>query len=348
MGYRGVGCKTCRMRRKALPEVNLFARFHVFDLQIVWWQTRGMSATVPPSTIDRLATRRSERELLGQLHGAPEARFLVLAGARAAISSSEDRRQASVRWFAADELARLKISTADALFLGGDRKTFSGRFAVALGDAEAEAHADALAPLVDLRSLLTQGVLAQDDFSLLAEAKMLSAWHETAKYCGRCGGKTQGRDGGWKVACTQCGAEQFPRVDPCVIMLVTHGENCILAHEPRFPEKMYSTLAGFVEPGEDIRSAVRRETLEEVGVPIGDVAFFGSQPWPFQHSLMIGCTAAALSDTITIDRKEIDDARWFGRSEVRDMLAMKHPRGLFVPGGHAIAHAMIRRWAEET
>lgn len=299
-------------------------------------------------SIDRLAPRRGVRDLLQQLHGAPDARFLVLAGSRAAIVSSADRRLAAVRWFSAAELGALGIETADALFLGGDTKTYSGLFSVMVDDAAAETHADALGPLVDVRSLLTQGVLTQSDFGVLAEAKMLSAWHQTARFCGRCGSPTQGKDGGWKVACTHCAAEQFPRVDPCVIMLVTQGDNCVLAHEPRFPEKMYSTLAGFVEPGEDIRSAVRRETLEEVGVKIGDVDFFGSQPWPFQHSLMIGCMAQAVSEAITIDRHEIVDARWFGRSEVRDMLAMKHPRGLFVPGGHAIAHAMIRRWAEGT
>lgn len=299
-------------------------------------------------SLDRLGPRRSDSAFLQRLHGEETVRFLILAGARAAIVSSEDRRRAAVRWFTASELAGIGILTANALFLGGDPKTGGGRFAVVLTDAEAEPHADALAPLVDLRSLLMQGTLGQDGFSLLAEAKMLSEWHMETKFCGRCGGATRIHDGGWKMTCTGCAAELFPRVDPAVIMLITHGENCVLAHEPRFPEKMYSTLAGYVEPGEDIRSAVRRETREEIGVELGDVDFFGSQPWPFPHSLMIGCTAEALDDNLVIDRTEISDARWFGRSEVRDMLAMKHSRGLFTPAGHAIAHALIRRWAEAT
>jgi NAD+ diphosphatase len=296
--------------------------------------------------IDRRSERRGDRAYLQELHGAADVKFLVIGGARAAIVSSEDRRRAAVRWFSDAELAALNISTANALFLGVEAKSRTGRFAVVLGDSEADAHMEALAPLVDLRSLVMQGVIGQESFGQLAEAKMLSEWHASAKYCGRCGSETRIKDGGWKIICTACAVEQFPRVDPVVIMLVVHGENCALAHEPRFPEKMYSTLAGFVEPGEDVRSAVRRETREEIGIEVGNVEFFGSQPWPFPNSLMIGCVAEALDDTITIDQNEISHARWFGRSEVRDMLSLKHAYGLFVPGGHAIAHALIRQWAD--
>lgn len=304
------------------------------------------SSFVPLPSLDRMSGRRSDRAFLARLHGAPEARFCILAGSRAAIVSSEDRRRAAVRWFSGPDLAAHGISTADALFLGADPTKAAGHFAVILDDAAAELHVEALTPLVDLRSLITQGVIGQDGFSLLAQARMLSEWHASARYCGRCGAPTRIHDGGWKMSCTACDSVQFPRVDPVVIMLITRDVNCVLAHEPRFPEKMYSTLAGFVEPGEDFRSAVRRETREEIGIELGRIDVFGSQPWPFPHALMIACTAEALSDGLTVDKTEIADARWFGRSEVRDMLAGKHPRGLFVPGGHAIAHALIRTWAE--
>lgn len=306
--------------------------------------------TVPPvalPSLDRQSGRRSDPAYLGELHGDAKARFCVLAGSRAAIVSSDDRKRAAVRWFAAPELSALGIATANALFLGVEPRGYAGHFAVILGDADAEPHAAALAPLVDLRSLITQGVLSQDGFSLLAQARMLAEWHASSRFCGRCGGGTRIHDGGWKVSCNSCGSEQFPRVDPVVIMLITKGVNCILAREPRFPEKMYSTLAGFVEPGEDVRSAVRRETREEIGVELGQIEFFGSQPWPFPHSLMIGCVAEAMSETLTVDKRELADGRWFGRSEVRDMLAGQHARGLFVPGGDAIAHALIRQWAEQ-
>lgn len=309
--------------------------------------TKPNPPSIPPvSALDRLSGRRSDGAFLRELHSAEGARFLVIAGSRAAIVSSEDRKRAAVRWFTGKELDALGIPTDNAIFLGGDTKTYTGRFAVIIDDAAAEPHGDALAPLVDLRSLITQGVIGQDGFSILAEAKMLSEWHNSTKFCGRCASPTRITDGGWKIHCTSCETVQFPRVDPVVIMLVTRGENVILAHEPRFPEKMYSTLAGFVEPGEDMRTAVRRETREEVGIEVGSVDFFGSQPWPFPHSLMLGCMAEALTDNIVIDRTEITAARWFGRSEVRDMLAGKHSRGLFLPGGHAIAHALVRQWVE--
>lgn len=311
-----------------------------------------MTKTKPPPApprpaLDRLSGRRSDRAFMRDLQDAEGARFLLIAGSRAAIVSSEDRKRAGIRWFTAAELQQMSISTDNVLFLGGETQTYTGRFAVAIDDAAAEAHAEALAPLVDLRSLVTQGVIGQDSFGMLAEAKMLAEWHASARYCGRCGSATAISDAGWKVVCSSCNSVQFPRVDPVVIMLITHGENVVLAHEPRFPEKMYSTLAGFVEPGEDMRTAVRRETREEIGIELGKVDFFGSQPWPFPQTLMLACTAEALDDTLTIDRNEISDARWFGRSEVRDMLAGKHSRGLFLPGGHAIAHALIRHWAEQ-
>lgn len=309
--------------------------------------TKSDTPAIPHTSLDRLSGRRNDGAFLRDLHGAQGARFLVLAGGKAAIVSSEDRKRAAIRWFSAAELDAASIATADAIFLGGDTQTFTGRFAVVLDEAAAERHAEVLAPLVDLRSLITQGVVSQDGFGILAEAKMLSEWHASSKFCGRCASPTRITEGGWKVTCPSCSAVQFPRVDPVVIMLVVHGENVALAHEPRFPEKMYSTLAGFVEPGEDMRSAVRRETREEIGIEIGRVDFFGSQPWPFPHSLMMACIAEALDDAMVIDRNEITDARWFGRSEVRDMLAGKHSRGLFLPGGHAIAHALVRQWAEQ-
>jgi NAD+ diphosphatase len=298
-------------------------------------------------SLDRQSGRRSDGAYLRDLHGEPQAGFCVLAGSRAAIVSNADRSKAAVRWFTAQDLAATGISTANAMFLGVEPKAHAGHFAVVISDAEAELATAALSPLVDLRSLITQGVIGQDGFSLLAEARMLSDWHASARFCGRCGAATRIHDGGWKLTCTSCAAEQFPRVDPVVIMLIVKDVNCVLAHEPRFPEKMYSALAGFVEPGEDIRSAVRRETREEIGIELGRIDFFGSQPWPFPHSLMIGCVAEALSDTLTVDKRELADARWFGRTEVREMLAGKHARGLFVPGGHAIAHALIRQWAEK-
>ena len=177
--------------------------------------------------------------------------------------------------------------------------------------------------------------------TLRGQARALAQWHENARCCGHCGGTTLVKDGGWRRKCWACGLEWFPRTDPVVIMLITDGERCLLAHEHRYGNKMYSTLAGFIEPGEDIEHAVRREVLEETNIQVGEVKYHSSQPWPFPHSLMLGCIGRALTTDITIDAGEIAEARWFSKADVRAMLERRHPEELTVPGKHAIANALI-------
>lgn len=158
------------------------------------------------------------------------------------------------------------------------------------------------------------------------------------------------RIGGFKRVCTSCNAEHFPRTDPVVIMLVTrktdNGDTCLLARSPHFAPLTYSCLAGFVEPGETIENAVRREVREESGLPVGQVTYHASQPWPFPYSLMIGCFAQGLSDQITLDYEELEDGRWFTRDEARAMLDNVHTQGLRTPPAGAIASALIRHWVE--
>jgi len=198
-----------------------------------------------------------------------------------------------------------------------------------------------LRPIVDLRSLAMQGAMPPEELSLCGMARALAQWHENARHCGHCGGQTRVKEGGWKRRCWACGQEWFPRVDPVVIMLITDGQRCLLAHEHRYGEKMYSTLAGFIEPGEDIAHAVRREVLEETGIRVGDVRYHTSQPWPFPHSLMLGCVGKAETTDLVIDTTELADARWFSRAEARQMLDRTHPEGLHVPGKQAIANVLI-------
>jgi NAD+ diphosphatase len=152
--------------------------------------------------------------------------------------------------------------------------------------------------------------------------------------------------GGYRRDCPACGAEHFPRTDPVVIMLAIDGERCLLGRQARFAAGMYSCLAGFVEPGETIEDAVRRETGEEAGIRIGRVGYHSSQPWPFPASLMIGCHAEAITTEVVPDEAELEDCRWFERDEVRTMLAGTHPGGLKTPPPIAIAYRLIRAWAE--
>jgi NAD+ diphosphatase len=146
--------------------------------------------------------------------------------------------------------------------------------------------------------------------------------------------------------CWACKTEWFPRTDPVVIMLVTDGDRCLLAHEHRFGDRMFSTLAGFIEPGEDVEHAVRREVLEETSIRVGEVKYHSSQPWPFPHSLMLGCIGRAETTEISVDSGEIAEARWFTREEARLMLERRHPEGLNVPGRQAIANALISSFVD--
>jgi NAD+ diphosphatase len=200
--------------------------------------------------------------------------------------------------------------------------------------------------VTDLRSIAVQGLVDPDHLPPIAEAKAVLHWHARHRFCPNCGAATQPVQGGWKRECPACKAEHFPRTDPVVIMLAIDGERCLLGRSPRFAPTMWSCLAGFVEPGEAIEDAVRRETREEAGIACGRVVYFGSQPWPFPSSLMIGCHAQALTRDIVVDRQELEDARWFSKQEIATMLMRKHPDGLTTPPPVAIAHHIIRAWLE--
>src|SRR3984893_4307788 len=201
--------------------------------------------------------------------------------------------------------------------------------------------------VADLRSIAVQGMVAADHLPPLAEAKAVLGWHARHRFCPNCGAATKLTQGGWRRDCPACKAEHFPRTDPVVIMLAIAGERCVLGRSPRFPQTMWSCLAGFAEPGESIEEAVRREVREEVGLDCARVTYFASQPWPFPSSLMIGSHAEALTDEIVIDKSEIEEARWFDREELKLMLSRQHPEGLAAPPPIAIAHHIISAFVEK-
>jgi NAD+ diphosphatase len=198
--------------------------------------------------------------------------------------------------------------------------------------------------VADLRGMATQGVVPPGELSAIAMAKSMVNWHQRHGYCANCGQRTAMKEGGWKRECPSCKAEHFPRTDPVVIMLVTHGDKCLLGRAPRFLPGMYSCLAGFVEAAETIEDAVRREVFEEAGIRCIDVSYYMTQPWPYPSSLMIGCTARATNEDIIVDRTELEDARWFDRDEVKLMITRKHPDGLAGPHPFAIAHHLLGQW----
>ena len=176
-----------------------------------------------------------------------------------------------------------------------------------------------------------------------ATARGLLEWHRTHGFCARCGQASVSAQAGWQRRCPGCHAPHFPRTDPVVIMLVTRANRVLLGRSPGWPDGMYSLLAGFVEPGETVEAAVRREVAEETGVPVGDVRFLASQPWPFPASLMLGCAAEATDDAISLDPAELEDAVWVGREEMVEVMGGRHPRLKPARRG-AIAHFLLQAW----
>jgi len=241
--------------------------------------------------------------------------------------------------------ARALGPATETVFLGLLDGTAQFGYGIAPAAAEALKTRDGF-HVTDLRSIAVQGLVDAEHLPAIAEAKAVLHWHARHRFCPNCGAATQLVCAGWKRNCPQCKAEHFPRTDPVAIMLAVDGEHCLLGRSPRFVPTMWSCLAGFIEPGEAIEDAVRRETREEAGITCGRVVYFHSQPWPFPSSLMIGCHAEALTREIVVDREELEDARWFSRGEIEAMLMRKHPEGLTTPPPVAIAHHLIRAWLE--
>ena len=239
-------------------------------------------------------------------------------------------RDAGAAWFAAD--------VSDWAAAGQDTASV-GAFA----DASAQ-HPTGLPGdhrFVDLRAAMTR--LPARDAEIAATARGVLGWHATHRFCARCGAPSDVAEGGWQRLCPACGARHFPRTDPVAIMLITDGDAALLGRSPHWPERMYSLLAGFVEPGETVEGAVRREVFEEAGVRVGAVRYLASQPWPFPSSLMLGCHGDALSREITLDPLELEDAMWITREELLAVHAGERAWPKPARAG-AIAHFLLERW----
>lgn len=197
----------------------------------------------------------------------------------------------------------------------------------------------------ELRQIMTR--LSPQDAEIAAAGRAILEWHRSHRFCARCGAASEWAMAGWQRDCPACGAKHFPRTDPVVIMLITHGNSVLVGRSPGWPEGMYSLLAGFIDPGETIEAAVRREVFEEAGVRVGKVGYLASQPWPFPASLMIGCRGEAVSADINIDPQEIEDAIWLTREEMLDVFAGHNPKVLPARRG-AIAHFLLENWLKDT
>ena len=249
------------------------------------------------------------------------------------------------------ELGLVRTEIADSLlgaeapciFLGLDGDT--AVFALDVTDAD-DAQIGRLADLGYFRDARVAGqMVSMEHAAIIAQAKALIDWHRRHGFCPGCGAPTKVMDAGYRRLCGKCNAEHFPRVDPVVIMLATHGDACLVGRGKQFPAGMFSALAGFVEPGETIEEAVRRELMEEASVKVGEVTYYATQPWPFPSSLMIGCFAKAESRDVKADETELAEVRWLERRIVRELIEGKQVDGVRVPPPIAIAYHLIRTWA---
>jgi NAD+ diphosphatase len=286
---------------------------------------------------ERVGERRADEEWLRNAWADPETRVLVFAGTRVRPGAG------TPAW----------VPSADAPATGirvllGER---DGRvwFALVVDPDEAEPPAE---DWVGLRALLPR--LAGDAVEhapLVFHAFGLAEWLHATRHCPRCGGRLEVRMAGHELECTECHRRQFPRTDPAVIMAISEGEpgstdeRLLLGRQDSWPQGRYSTLAGFLEPGETLEDTVRREVAEETGVRVGEVIYFGNQPWPLPASLMLGFLGRAVSREIAVDGREIQDARWFTRAEMR---SEADAGTLVLPGGVSISRSLVEHWYGDT
>lgn len=286
--------------------------------------------------LDRRSEARDEA-MVTEAAAHPGRRAYAFAGARLVLKGGEPL-------LSDDDLSALGPEDARVLLGFDPAEGDAPRHAVAV-----RADPEALPPgfeAVALRPLYVAGTLTPDRFGAIALGASLLAWIGVTRYCGRCGAATELRAGGMRRECPECGLKQFPRTDPVAIMLPVSedGERCVMGRSPHFPPGMVSCLAGFIEPGETIEDAVRRETREEAGVRCGAVRYLASQPWPMPHSLMVGCFVA-VSGPVAFDANELEACRWYERGEVRSILAGTHENS--APPAGAIAHLLMRAFVDE-
>jgi NAD+ diphosphatase len=284
----------------------------------------GVHIALSRQAHDRIADRRVDEEWLAEVWQDPATRVLVLAGTRFQL------RDGHVPWLSPQDAPDgTRVLLGD---LGG-----IVHFAVVVDPSVADD------TWTGLRGIVAD--VDEEEAALVVHAVGVAEWLFATRHCTRCGGDLEVRQLGHVLGCTSCGREEFPRTDPAVIMVVVEGDEpddrCLLGRHPAWPPGRYSTLAGFVEPGESMEQAVRREVFEEAGIRVGAVRYFGSQPWPLPRSLMVGFVAHAESTEVSVDGQEIEDARWFTRAQMKDEA---EAGTLVLPGGVSISRSLVEHW----
>jgi NAD+ diphosphatase len=276
---------------------------------------------------NRIAGRRTDDAWLDEVWSDPGTRVLVLHEARLVVPEDTGAITGAITWVPPGE-----APAGQRVLLGeyGDEV----RFALLADELPAGTRAEHLRAFVQS--------VDEEEAALVLHAVALAEWQRAHRHCPQCGAALEVSQAGHLMVCPSCGRQQFPRTDPAVIMAVTdQDDRCLLGRQASWPEGRYSTLAGFVEPGESLEHAVAREVEEEVGVVVDEVTYFGNQPWPFPASLMVGFFARARTTEISVDGAEIEDARWFTREEMR---VEAEAGTLVLPGGISISRSLVETW----
>lgn len=289
------------------------------------------------NTLNRDAENRDEQSILDALAD-DKTRYYLFAQGKVILQKNANNQIL----FSREEAERFNPNIDQAVLLGEAKQGMRIALPVLVDPETLEEPWT----VYDLRSLLYSGSVSEEDAGAIAQAGGLLFWNANNQYCGKCGAKSKSAIGGYRRDCPSCDGRLFPRTDPVVIMLTVKDDKCLMGRSPHFPEGWFSTLAGFVEPGETMEDAMRRETFEESGIKVGRVKYHASQPWPFPHSLMLGLYGEALSEEIAMDESELEDCRWFHRDEVKLMMNETHPEGLLCPPNKAISSALVKYWVE--
>ena len=289
------------------------------------------------SQLNRLAVERVNPSWVEQRFADPASQFVCFCGDRPVIDVSAP--DLKISRFTRQQASELGCNGEPVLL--GMEDAGDTLFALQSQHDDLTTDLNETHKLIDLRSLAMQGSLSPHELGTLAQARSLLHWHERHGFCAVCGEVTVMAEAGYRRRCNACSADHFPRTDPVVIIVIIREGRCLLGRSPNFIEGMYSALAGFMEPGETMEDAARREVFEEAGIRVGKVDYLLSQPWPFPSSLMIGLIGEALNDDIVMDAQELEDVRWFELAELKQMLADDHPDGLKTPRQMAIAHHLV-------
>lgn len=286
------------------------------------------------SHVDRRAEARHEPDWVEAARADPATRHVVMRGTAVLMRTDDAGEPTGIAFLTGDDPRAAGAPDACRLLLGW----FGDARCVLLEDADEDMPALAGECFMELRPLAAN--LPPDEAALLAYARGLVVWRANHRHCGRCGGSAVPTRAGHALCCRECGHETFPRTDPAIIVLVCHDGRALLGRKPDWPPRRYSTIAGFVEPGESLEDAVRREVREETGVGVGAVRYHSSQPWPFPSSLMLGFIAEGDGSTPRMQDDELEDARWFTRDEIRS-------GDVLLPPPEAISRRLIEAWLAE-